>query len=153
MALFGFVAVRFMALRVSSAGLVLAVLGLALTAGGCASGPRVVKVSGTVTRGGKPVDRLVVNFTPEQEGKASWGITDKDGRYTLKYERDRDGALVGTHKVWFQVRAATPKEEIALAAGELKVHPEILQKYGNPKTTPLRVEVKGDDQPLDLKLD
>src|SRR5262249_37371768 len=112
----------------------------------------VVKVSGNVTRGGKPVDRLVVHFLPDK-GRPSWGVTDKDGHYSLNYERGRDGALVGTHTVWVQVKPFTPKEESALAAGELKIHTEILRKYGNRETTPLRVEVKGDDQPINLTLD
>lgn len=123
---------------------------------GCGKdGPRVVKVTGTVTRAGKPVDKLMVNFYPDA-GRPSWGITDKDGHYTLNYERGRDGAITGAHRVWVKVQATTAKEEAAIASGAVSLHPQmsaILSKYGNEKTTPLRVEVKDDDQVIDLALD
>jgi hypothetical protein len=129
---------------------------LALLAAGCgASGPRVVKISGTVSRGGKPVDKLMVNFYPEH-GRPSWGSTDAAGHYVLNYEGRGDGAVTGTHKVWVQIRPASPKEEEDLRAGRLQLHPEIgaiLQKYGKYETTPLTVEVKHNGQVLNLDLD
>jgi hypothetical protein len=143
-----------MTFRVAGAGMILA-LSLAFMPGCGADGPRVVRINGTVTRAGKPVDKLMVNFTPEN-GRASSGFTNPEGRYTLKYERGRDGAVVGTHKVWFQFKAAGPKEESDLAQGVLKLSPDvsaILQKYGNDKTSPLTVEVKEDNQVIDLPLD
>jgi hypothetical protein len=144
-----------MALRVISPWSVLAWFCLALIAGCGSGGPRVVKVSGTVTRGGKPVEKLFLNFEPAH-GRPSWGVTDKDGHYTLNYERRREGAVTGTHKVWVQIRPASPKEEADLRNGTVKLHPEIksiLEKYGKFETTPLKVEVKDDGKPLDLKLD
>jgi hypothetical protein len=142
-----------MALRVCR-GLFLALVTLALA--GCGQGgPNVVKVTGTVTRAGKPVPKLFLNFYPA-EGRPSWGVTDDEGHYELHYERDRDGAVTGTHKVWVQIRPASPKEEAALRNGTLKLHPDtksILQKYGNEESTPLEVEVKENNQVIDLKLD
>jgi hypothetical protein len=143
-----------MSFRGSCRAPVLVLVFLALAAAGC-GGPRVVKVSGTVTRGGRPVDKLQVTFQPEH-GRPSWGITDKDGHYTLNYERGRDGAVTGTHKVWVRVQPTSAKEEADLARGLVKLHPEmnrILEKYGNLKTTPLTREVKEDDQVIDLQLD
>ncbi len=129
---------------------------LLLLVGGCgSSGPQVVKVSGTVTRGGKPVDKLMVTFLPDN-GRPSWGITNKDGQYTLNYERGRDGAVTGNHTVWVKVQPASPKEEADMAQGLVRMHPEmtaILHKYGNAKHSPLKVEVKNDEQVIDLPLD
>lgn len=123
---------------------------------GCGpDGPQVVKVSGTVTHAGKPVSGLLVNFSPER-GRASSGITDKDGHYTLNYERGRPGAVVGRHKVWFKAQAANPKEEAELAQGVMKLRPEvlaILAKYGDEQSTPLAMDVKQDNQVIDLPVD
>ncbi len=133
-----------------------AVLFFALVCAGCGeSGPRVVRVTGTVTRKGQPVEKIVVTFVPEK-GRQSWGATDAQGHYRLHHDR-REGALVGTHHVWVQVRPKTPKEEADLAAGTLKLHPEIeqiLEKYGNQGEPAITVEVKNEDpQVIDLKLD
>jgi hypothetical protein len=129
---------------------------LALLALGCGGGgPRVVNVTGTVTRGGKPVEKLFLNFVPDN-GRPSWGVTDAEGHYSLHYDRERDGAIVGSHRVWVQVRPTSPTEEAALARGTLKIHPEIqqiLSKYGKPNTSPLVVEVTGDNAVIDLALD
>jgi hypothetical protein len=146
-----------MSLRGFRPGSALALLCLSLLVLGCGSeGPHVVKVTGTVTRGGKPVERLVVNFWP-QKGRPSWGVTDKEGHYTLNYERNRDGAVVGPHKVWVEIRPSSPKEEADLRNGRIKLHPEtnaILQKYGKDSTPLQKVAVKDEDpQVIDLKLD
>ncbi len=126
-----------------------------LAAGCGSSGPEVVPVTGTVTRGDKPVNKLFLNFMPHK-GRPSWGVTDQDGHYTLHYEKDRDGAVVGPHKVWVEIRPSSPKEELALQRGTLKLHPEmqkILEKYGKKAAKPLTVEVTADNPVIDLKLD
>lgn len=123
---------------------------------GCGrGGPRVVNVRGTVTRDGKPVEKLFLNFVPDN-GRPSWGVTDAEGHYTLHYDRERGGALVGAHRVWVQVRPTSPADELALNRGTLKLHPEtkqILAKYGNVATSPLVVEVTDEGQVIDLALD
>lgn len=128
----------------------------ALVALGCGgNGSRVVGVTGTVTRGGKPVEKLFLNFVPEK-GRPSWGVTDAEGHYSLHYDRERAGATVGTHRVWVQVRPTSPADEMALARGTLKIHPEIQQilaKYGTQNTSPLVVEVTEANPVIDLHLD
>jgi hypothetical protein len=56
-----------------------------LASAGCGDpdAPEIARVTGTVTRGGKPVPNLVVNFMPA-EGRPSWGITDDRGRYVVE---------------------------------------------------------------------
>jgi hypothetical protein len=135
-------------------GLILLFPFVLLSLTGCGGGPRVVNVTGTVKRHGKPVEKLFLNFVPEM-GRPSWGVTDSEGRFALHYERGRDGALVGSHQVWVDFRPASPQEEQALARGTLKFHsemPQILKKYGKNNTL-LAVEIKEENQVVDLVLD
>lgn len=65
---------------------------------GCgSSGPELAPVTGVVTSEGKPLAGVMVEFFPE-EGVTSTGLTDSEGRYSLKYN-DEEGAVVGNHKV------------------------------------------------------
>ena len=119
---------------------------IALVCGCSKSGPQIFRVSGTVTRGGQPVDRLEVVFDTD-EGRPSVGRTDADGHYVLDYNRQRKGALVGTHKVWVRYVQRNPVDD-----GNAEIN-SILQKYGDRRTTPLTVEVKEDGQVIPLELD
>jgi hypothetical protein len=121
---------------------------------GC-SGPKICHVTGTVQLAGKPVANLVVNFVPE-EGRPSYGMTDDQGAYHLKYDRTTDGAVRGTHKVFFKYRPHDPKQEIAIQQGTMQLPSDvksILEKYGSAETTTLRFEVKEDGQVIDITLD
>ena len=77
---------------------------------GCSKGPHdIVPVSGRVTVNGKPYANLAVSFQPAVSDKGnhpppgSGGMTDNDGRYTLKVVgtdlAGRTGAVVGKHYV------------------------------------------------------
>jgi hypothetical protein len=71
-----------------------------LLATGCGpGGPEVAPVTGTVTLDGHPLDGALVEFTPRAGGRPSYGRTDDEGRYTLRYTDDRKGALPGEHTV------------------------------------------------------
>jgi hypothetical protein len=122
---------------------------------GCGDGgPRVVPVTGSVTRNGKPVANLFINFIPDA-GRPSWGQSDEQGQFTLEYDRDRKGAEVGKHKVSVKFRPANPKEEMELLAGRRKFHPDqkaIEAKYGIATST-LEIEIKSSGQPVTLQLD
>jgi hypothetical protein len=74
---------------------------LALAAAGCGGsggGPPLGKVSGVVTLDGQPLADATVTFTPAV-GRPSQGVTGSDGRYTLAYTADQQGAMVGEHVV------------------------------------------------------
>src|SRR5437867_2402133 len=74
---------------------------------GCSSEEfQIAAVSGRVTLDGKPVEKAAVMFQPVatkgniNPGRGSFGITDADGRYTLKLVGvERPGAAVGHHQV------------------------------------------------------
>jgi hypothetical protein len=73
---------------------------------GCSDGgPRLGRVSGTVTAEGKPLSNASVVFGPQStdvNSGASSAITDSEGRYTLKFGSKRLGAAVGPHHVMIQ---------------------------------------------------
>ena len=79
---------------------------LALTlVAGCGRGG-AVPVSGRVTLNGQPLANVHVSFQPIAAGKdhnpggGSYGITDADGRFTLRLvETDVAGAVAGKHRV------------------------------------------------------
>ncbi len=75
---------------------------------GCGAGDYdLAPVSGTVTLDGKPVAGARVIFEPQRSGQealsagpGSDGITDDDGRYSLRTTADgQRGAVVGNHSV------------------------------------------------------
>ena len=114
--------------RLAAAGLALLVL-----AGGCGN-PEMGRVSGRITKGGKPVAGLTVMFyTPNRP--VAHGMTDADGRYTLSTRRLNDGAYAGRQKVAVQTSFkpnGTPLSDVG----------ELTPNIGDLATTPLEVEVK-----------
>lgn len=73
---------------------------LFLFALGCGqSGPATAQVSGVIKLNGEPVEGAMVMFQPVAEGRSSRGLTDANGRYTLNYVGDQNGALIGEHVV------------------------------------------------------
>jgi hypothetical protein len=123
---------------------------------GCGSdAPKIVPISGTVTRNNQPVPNLYLNFMPDT-GRPSWGVTDSEGRFKLHYDRDYDGAVVGKHKVFVQFKPGTVEAELEMLAGKLKQPPEleaILEKYGSEQTTTKEVEITKADTNFVLELD
>jgi hypothetical protein len=76
---------------------------------GCGSEFPTANVSGQIKVNGKPVEKVSIMFQPvAAEGKVnagigSYGITDADGRYTLKLiGKETRGAVIGKHKVRFE---------------------------------------------------
>jgi hypothetical protein len=123
---------------------------------GCSSDePEIVEVSGTVTRGGKPVPGLIVHFQPEG-GRPSWGETDKQGRFELDYDPEHRGARVGKHKVFFELGSGGgggPAEPGASAVASSTEQREIIKKYGSRDASPLTVDVAEAGQVIELKVD
>lgn len=128
-----------------------AVAAVLLAAVGCDSGPKVVKISGVATHKGEPVPSLLITFMPDN-GRPSWGITDKDGRYSLEYDEQQKGAVVGMHTVSAKFRPNTPEEEL----GMVKPHPAtkaVGAKYGDEVKSPMKIDVTAANDNLDLKFD
>lgn len=118
---------------------------------GCNSGPNVVPVTGILTYKGKPIRNVHLDFYPESGGRPSWGQTDSDGRFTLEYDPQHKGALVGKHKVFAKMGSAgevipgerpTPTMEMA----------ELLDKY-SASNSKVFVEISPGTKELKLEWD
>jgi hypothetical protein len=85
--------------RLATATLVIALV----VPAGCSSGFQYAEVEGTVTMSGKPLGNVRVEFWPVSDGPKSSGLTDAQGKYSLKSEDGKSiGAVVGSHKVIFK---------------------------------------------------
>ncbi|MGQ9576185.1 MAG: hypothetical protein ACUVUC_12785 [Thermoguttaceae bacterium] len=117
------------------------VLAVLAWAGGCTrSGrPRTVKVVGTVTHKGKPVEGAMVTFIPP-EGRPASGITDVSGKFELSTFRSGDGALPGKHVV--TITESYKDKAPAMPMPGMPLESRFPPKYGDPKTTPFSADVE-----------
>ncbi len=129
--------------------------------GGRGDTPEIARVTGTVTRNGKPVPNLMVNFMPEA-GRPSWGQTDTTGHYEMVYDENYKGVKLGRSKVYVlssqaSIDGGASKKSRAEAAAGSGISAEdmraILEKYGREDTTPLAFDIKKDPEVIDLKLE
>jgi hypothetical protein len=77
----------------------LCVLVLSVIGCGRSDIPELGTVSGVVTMNNEPLPNAIVNFSPQAAGRPSTAETDADGRYSLLYLTDIEGAVVGQHSV------------------------------------------------------
>src|SRR5688500_14213492 len=80
---------------------ILSVTSLALV--GC-SDSKVVPVSGTLKYNGQPVPNAIIHFVPDN-GRPSRGETDAQGRFTLTYDPQTNGAQLAKHRVFVEYNA------------------------------------------------
>jgi len=123
---------------------------------GCGSdGPQIVPLTGSLTYKGQPVTNAVLWFQPEV-GRPSWGQTDEQGQFKLSYDKTRDGAVAGKHKVWIDRRAVTQAERDAQFQGkDLPASRDLgafFRKYSQENST-LTVDVSKSNNPVKLDLD
>lgn len=86
---------------------------------GCSDGPRrdgpeMVKVTGTVTLDGEPVEGAHIRFSPEAGGPAAYAVSDRRGRYELRTFDPGDGAIPGKYGI------SATKEEVTEAGQEFE---------------------------------
>jgi len=70
-----------------------------LLAGCSDSGPALEGVTGTITKNGVPFVGAQLEFYPEGPGAASYGKSDEQGNFKLRYSTGKPGAVIGNHKV------------------------------------------------------
>ena len=142
---------------------------LIVCAVGCSSAsgpprPKTVKVTGTVTYKGLPVDGAIVSFLGDGTIPAAIGRTDAKGRFELTTVESGDGAVPGNHQVTVTKvvakKAGAAKESMEDAA---KRSPEaqdeaplslIPERYAQASSTDIKLEVKPsgtNDFPIELK--
>ena len=79
----------------------------------------------------------MVEFQPER-GAPSYAFTEADGSYSLQYQTDRKGALLGHHTI----RLRTPKEITDPETGDtVSVKESIPRKYNDESTLEFEVAV------------
>jgi hypothetical protein len=127
----------------------------AFCVGGCGpKGPDVVKVRGTITKGGQPVSHMVVQFYPEK-GRPSAARTDDKGYYELEFSEEiPKGAVPGKHNVSLQVIQENIDNPINLK--DPKYHPkvrDILRDFGDWRNPKLQIEVTHEQPVIDIELD
>jgi hypothetical protein len=125
----------------------------------------VSEVQGTVLWHKKPLKNVQIQFYPDTDqgtsGPRSTAVTDDQGHYTLSFDDDQPGAVVGHHKVlMFEMdedldrdrraadRHARPKGTSSRPAGL----PSLPANYKRVATTPLKREVKPGTQTIDFNL-
>jgi len=94
--------------------LAVAVAGLVLSsAAGCGEKSKYVPVSGVVKLNNRPYANAVVTFQPvgskddPNPGRGSYGVTDENGRFTLKSDGGVTGAVIGLHQVKIRTQGET----------------------------------------------
>ena len=121
---------------------------------GCGKDVELGSVSGVVTKGGKPLDQIYVQFMPdpesaEENASSSTAITDEQGRFSLSYGRSgkRSGAVIGRHLVTLEDLASeNHRGEGAPPA------PRIPPNYMRPWDSPLECDVKAGQQTVNLQI-
>jgi hypothetical protein len=129
---------------------------------GCQRQPpyRLAPVAGTVTQGGKPLAGVIVVFWPDGVGPSSSAPTDSSGRFQLHTDQGEEGAVVGAHRVCVIDGKALFNRVARGNAGakglpkELAAEPAaaVPPRYADKRETPLRVEVRGEEQVISLEV-
>jgi len=124
---------------------------LAIGIGGCGSSdtPPLGSVSGVVTFNEEPLANAEVVFQPKK-GRASLGVTDSDGNYSLDYTGTVNGALIGSHHVMI-TSAVQPFSDESGEGKDRKGRPEILPDRYHSKST-LKADVKAGSNTIDFGL-
>ncbi|HVV99758.1 MAG TPA: carboxypeptidase-like regulatory domain-containing protein [Planctomycetaceae bacterium] len=137
---------------------------------GCAKGPKLpntASVSGTVTYQGKPLAGAQVTFNnTAEEGYAAGGLTDANGKYTLKTffdaKHELSGAVPGDYYVTFtkiekstgsamdQMKAASDAAQQGEASGPKSAIPE---SYGQPTGAKKAKVEAGKSNTIDFQLE
>jgi hypothetical protein len=141
-----------MGIKAGLRGARLLAVGLALAGAGCSNSVPVGEVEGTVRLKGAALTNVVVEFLPDPEkqttGPRSTAVTDAQGRYRLRCDDQRNGAVVG----WHRVVLIDPEEERPAQGQTRKSPPRVPSQYASAAGTPLRKEVKSGTQTIDLDL-
>jgi len=133
---------------------------------GCGQDVPPATVEGTLRMNGKPVDNCLITFLPESAPEAvgphSTGVTDQRGYYRLRLPDQREGAVLGWHRVVVQdlsvstgVRRrdhGTIDQETAEGAPPPIRQSRVPPSYGTAQTTPLREEIKTGSQVIDFTI-
>jgi hypothetical protein len=149
-------------MRIQPKAFVVLILCIGALSVACNFDPRPARapVTGTVTYRGVPVANASVSFIPTSGEQIAMGITDPQGKFTLRTFELADGAIVGPHKVQIIARGPDRPLKPGEAGGSglpgemVPGDPTIPTKYFDAQTSGLTFTVTkaGPNMPtFDLK--
>jgi hypothetical protein len=145
----------------------LLLLTILTAAAGCSKGVPVAEVNGVIKMDGKPMPFVKIMFMPDPGkktlGPISSGVSDDQGRFKLTCEDEREGAVIGWHKVVVFEGPPnlnrTPRtgrrddDEVVKKAPKAKAKgPHVPDRYTSSGKTPLSQEVKENKNELEIVL-
>jgi hypothetical protein len=131
----------------------LGVLVLLLAAGGCNSSG-LVNATGRLTYKGQPVPSTYVIFQPDEDGvRSSQGLTDADGNFKLLSSTTASGVFPGHYTVVLKYYLSADEEVGKTPPKASRQLQAVLVKYGDPKTSPLKYEVKKGGQVFEIEIE
>ena len=110
--------------------------------------PQLAPVSGVVLLDGAPVEGAAVMFVPVAGGRPAQGLTDAQGKFQLTTFNDKDGAILGEHKVGVTKVKVTGVTETAdglsgtIDPANVQETWIVPQKYSQPDTSGLTANVE-----------
>ena len=116
---------------------------------GSRSGPPLAIVTGKVTMSDEPLSGVKVVFVPQGKGSPSYGATDENGEFSLKFNQNRSGAELGTHDVL--IEAPQPETDDSGKIIDPSSIVKIPKKYQQPGV--LTAEVVSGRNELEFDLD
>jgi hypothetical protein len=133
---------------------VCALLLAAVWLAGCGGGRATAPVSGKVTKNGKPFPSVSLTFQPIGGGMASTGLTDANGRYTLKFLYSEDeGAIVATHRVIIRSSRKSNTEDTSSDRADPSARDPIPRRYNDASELTIEVPADGTDSAdFDIKM-
>lgn len=132
---------------------------VAVQMAGCEQRPQMGQVEGTVKLNGQPLAEVEIQFLPDPSlgtrGPRSKGRTDENGHFRLICDDLREGAIVGTHRVF--VRDMKPYDAMNHLAKPKAQRPpmakdRIPKRFSDQSTTPLRKTVEPGRQTIDIEI-
>jgi hypothetical protein len=123
---------------------------LLLMVSGC--GSRLVKVTGRLTYKGEPVPSTDVFFVPDDGSRRSHGVTDDDGRFTLKFSRNEVGVSPGAHTVFLKYDVSNDEYNGVIKPKASKELKAVIAEYGDVKSSNLHFTVTHTGQVIEIDL-
>jgi hypothetical protein len=121
----------------------------------------IAEVEGTVLWHKKPLANAQIEFHPDNlrgtNGPRSTDMTDEHGRYTLYFDDNQPGAIVGQHRVILieadqSTRGGKGRQRAAAEHKKAPSGPTIDSRYAKIATTPLTREVVSGKQTINFDL-
>jgi len=136
-------------------GFALAALAVSFLSG-CGRSVKLGDVEGTVRLDGQPIGQVLVVFIPEDsQGPQSTGITDGEGRFKLRCNNARSGAVVGPHRVTLLDAAVAPggrSRDDEPEEGAARPTSRVPDVYSRVDKTPLHQSVSAGTQSVTIDI-